>query len=111
MHGRCVRIIGVACLSIVFSSAHASDPDADAWRGQGLLEYDVGHYTAAVRHFRRAAESGDARSAEMLCLMHRFGPTLYGDQIPASPAEAARWASLAAERRLAVAAAETVPGR
>jgi len=107
-------IVASACvfigLSIGVSTAQANGTDPEAARAEGLLEYENGHYTEAVRHFRNAAEAGDARSAEMLCLMYRLGATLYGNQIPASPADVARWAALAADRQLVI-AATAVPGR
>lgn len=67
-------------------------------REEGLLAYERGHYAAAIVHFRDAALAGDARSAEILALMYRYGPRLYGAQVPADPVEAARWAAIAAQR-------------
>ena len=104
-------IVACACVSIGLSTAQANGTDAEAARAQGLLEYEIGHYTQAVDHFRSAAEAGDARSAEILCLMYRLGATLYGNQIPASPPDVARWAALAADRRLATATTVALPGR
>ncbi|MEO8345701.1 MAG: hypothetical protein ABI607_08410, partial [Betaproteobacteria bacterium] len=49
--------------------------------------------------FQSAAETGDARSAEILALMYRFGPRLYGDQVTVDAAKSAYWAALAADRR------------
>ena len=56
-----------------------------------------------------AAELGDARSAEVLALMYRFGPRLYPGSVPDDAAEAAEWAAVAADarRREALAAAGT----
>ncbi len=65
-------------------------------REQGLLEYENGHYAAAAIHFQSAAESGDARSAEVLALMYRFGARLYGDQLNADAAKTAYRAALPA---------------
>lgn len=72
-------------------------------REQGLLDYERGHYAAALVHFRDAALAGDTRSAEILALMHRFGPQLYGAGVPADRDASARWAAIAAERRAAAA--------
>jgi len=47
-----------------------------------------------------AAELGDARSAEVLALMYRFGPRLYPGSVPDDAAEAAEWwAAVAADAR------------
>jgi hypothetical protein len=70
-------------------------------REQGLLAYERGHYAVALVHFRDAALAGDARSAEILALMHRYGPQFYGAAVPADRAASARWAAVAAERRAA----------
>lgn len=69
---------------------------AEQWRTAGLAAYERGHYAEALAAFRRAAESGDVRSAEMLALMYRHGPRLYPAGVPANPGEAARWAAIAA---------------
>jgi len=112
LHG---SIVAAACASIGLSigvcSAQAIGADAEAARAQGLLEYEIGHYAKAVGHFRTAAEAGDVRSAEILCMMYRLGSTVYGDQIEASRSQAARWAALAADGQLAVATAPEMPGR
>ena len=104
-------ILAAACAAIALSTgvctAQANGTDAETARAHGLLEYEVGHYTEAVRHFRTAAEAGDVRSAEILCLMYRLGSTVYGEQIKASRSQAARWAALAADGQLAIA---TAPG-
>jgi len=71
-----------------------------AARESGLEEYAKGHYATAAAHFRRAADLGDARSAEILALMYRLGPRIYGESFPADAAESARWAVLAASRRV-----------
>jgi hypothetical protein len=72
---------------------------ADRSRELGMAEYERGHYAAAARHFRDAAARGDARSAEILVLMHRFSAQLYGGQVTADAAEVAQWTAVAAERR------------
>lgn len=123
MSSRDERIVGSAwstiALSVAFSiavstassAAQANDGDAATMREQGLVEYEIGHYREAVLHFRRAADAGDARSAEILCLMYRLGPTLYGGQVAASPVEAARWAARAADGRVALATTAGAAGR
>jgi TPR repeat protein len=108
-------IVAAACASIGLSvdacTAQANGTDAAAARAQGLLEYEIGHYTEAVGHFRTAAEAGDVRSAEILCLMYRLGSTVYGERIEASRSQAARWAALAADGQLAIATAPGMPRR
>lgn len=76
----------------------AGNPVADTLRELGMAEYEIGHYALAAQHFRRAAEMGDARSPEILALMYRYGERLYGNQVRADAAEAARWAAMASER-------------
>jgi hypothetical protein len=96
MRRLCVLVIAAGWLTL----AHASDPAVENLREQGLLEYDCGHYVAAVIHFQHAAEAGDARSAEILALMYRFGAQLYGDQLPADAAKSAHFAAMVSDRRL-----------
>ena len=48
-----------------------------------------------------AAELGDARSAEVLALMYRFGPRLYPGSVPDDAAEAAEWVGRGGSRRTA----------
>ena len=108
-------IVAAACasvaLSVVVCTAQANGTDAQAARVQGLLEYEVGHYAEAIRHFQAAAEAADVRSAEILCLMYRLGSTVYGEHITASRSQAVRWAALAADGQLAIATAPGMPGR
>jgi len=91
--------------------AHAGDRAAELMREQGLLEYENGHYAAAAIHFQNAAESGDARSAEVLALMYRFGARLYGEQVHADAAKSAHWAAVAADRRFVAATNPTSASR
>jgi TPR repeat protein len=98
MQRRLLLLVG-AMLWIL--AAHASGPDAEASRLQGIVEYEIGHYALAAEHFRRAAKLGDLRSAEILALMYRHGQRLYGDQFSVDAREAARWTELAVERRFA----------
>lgn len=86
-------------------STHAADPDASAAYERAQSAYETGHYALALEHFRKAAELGDVRSPSVLALMYRFGGRLYGDQVPADPGEAARWAVVAATRLGAIAVA------
>lgn len=97
------RIV-IAVVSVMLSLAHTAAADPSAWRDEGLAQYEMGHYTAAAAAFRRAADDGDPRSAEILALMYRYGPRLYGDAFPADASEAARWAAVATQRRTAQAA-------
>ncbi len=93
------RLCGLVLAAGWLTIANAGDRDMTLLREQGLLEYDHGRYAAAVILFQGAADAGDARSAEILALMYRFGPQLYGDQVTADAAKSAQWAALAADRR------------
>ncbi len=84
--------------------ACAEASPGERWREAGLAAYERGQDSEAVSNFRRAAEAGDARSAEMLALMYRLGPRLYPG-VAADGAEAAKWAAVAAEARRREAAA------
>jgi len=95
------RLCGLILAAGWLTIAHAGDRDLALLREQGLLEYDIGHYAAAVILFQSAAEAGDARSAEVIALMYRFGPRLYGDQVAVDAAKSAHWAAIAADRRRA----------
>ena len=65
-------------------------------RKQGLEHYERGDYNAAVALFRRAAEQGDLRSAEMIVAMHRYNKLLYAGRVAIDAAEAKKWASVLA---------------
>lgn len=97
-----------ACLWLLaLPLAHAADAPETLLREEGLAAYERGHDLEAAGYFRRAAEAGDARSAEILALMYRFGPRLFHAGVPADPAEAAKWAAVAAEARRREVAART----
>lgn len=92
------RLCGLILAAGWLTIGHAGDRDMALLHEQGLLEYDQGHYAAAVILFQGAADAGDARSAEILALMYRFAPQLYGDQVAADAAKSAHWAAMAADR-------------
>jgi hypothetical protein len=94
-----------SCLWLAAAPTYAAP--ADESREQGLAAYERGHYASAAGHFRDAAAQGDARSAEILVLMHRFSAQLYGGQIAADAAEVAKWVAVAAEGRRRAAIAVT----
>lgn len=94
----------VAAATVARSAAPAELPTAVLLEA-GLAAYDRGHDMQAIAYFRRAAEGGDARSAEILALMYRFGPRLFRVGVVADPAESARWAAAAADARRREAAA------
>ena len=81
------------------ASTLAGRTEGSVQLGRGLEEYDLGHYAQAVLNLRRAAGLGDARATELLALMFRYGERLYGVQVPADRAEAARWEAIASGRR------------
>ena len=89
----------LAATAVALALARSAAADPAAWHEQGLTEYERGHYASAAAAFHRAADEGDARSAEMLALMYRYGSRLYGDAFAGDAAEARRWAAVAAERR------------
>lgn len=101
----------LAITGFCLNFAHAGNLAADAHLQQGLAEYENGHYAVAARHFRDAAANGDTRAPEILALMFRYGERLYGNQFAADTAEAARWATLAVERRSADGLTTTPPSR
>jgi len=89
-----------ACLWLLaLPLAHAADAPETLLREEGLAAYERGHDLEAAGYFRRAAEAGDARSAEILALMYRFGPSLFAQGVAADAAEAAKWAAIAADAR------------
>ncbi len=59
------RLMTLVICATWLHTAIASDADSDAILALGLAEYEIGHYTAAAHQFRRAAEMGDARAAEI----------------------------------------------
>ena len=65
-------------------------------RNRGLAQYEQGDYNGALTLFRRAAEQGDTRSAEMIVLMHRYNRLLYGGRVAIDAVEAKRWAGVVA---------------
>jgi TPR repeat protein len=73
-------------------------PANEAWT-RAIDLYDRHHYAEAMVHLRTAAAQGHPLAAEMLALMNRFGERLYGTQVHADAAEAARFAALAASLR------------
>ncbi len=101
MRARLALLLGLLWMPL----ADAADARGAAWRAEGLAAYERGHDAEAAAYFRRAAEAGDARSAEMLALMYRLGPRLFHAGVPADAAEAARWAAVAADARRRDAAA------
>ena len=92
------RLLTLIICAAWLHTANAGTADSGAVMELGLAEYEIGHYAAAAQQFRRAAEMGDARAAEILALMYRYGEQLYGSQIHADATEAAQWAAMAAER-------------
>lgn len=101
MRPRLALMLGLLCVPL----AQAADPPGAALRSEGLAAYERGHDAEAAAYFRRAAEAGDARSAEMLALMYRLGPQLFHAGVPADAAEVAKWAAVAADARRREAAA------
>lgn len=86
-------------LLLALPLAHAADATQASLREEGLAAYERGHDAEAAACFRRAAEAGDARSAEILALMYRFGPSLFAQEVAVDAAESAKWAAMAADAR------------
>jgi len=89
-------VVAVAAPVAAKPDVQAERPTGVALRNDGLAAYERGHDVQAIAYFRRAAEGGDARSAEILALMYRFGPQLFRTGVAVDPAESARWAAAAA---------------
>ena len=104
-------ILALALYGFCLHAAHAGNAAGETFLMQGLTEYEIGHYAAASRHFRDAAANGNARAAEILALMYRFGDRLYGSQFGADAVESARWTAIAAERRFTTIVNATAPTR
>ena len=97
-----MRAYLAVCVGLVaypLAHAHAADAPQAGLREEGLAAYERGHDAEAVAYFRRAAEAGDARSAEILALMYRFGPSLFARGVAADTAESAKWAAVAEDAR------------
>ena len=94
-----------SCLCVASVPAFAAP--ADESREQGLAAYERGHFASAACDLRAAAVQGDARSAEILVLMHRFSAQLYGGQVSADAAELEKWVAVAVEGRRKPAVAVT----
>ena len=86
-------------------SSGVNHAPAVALRNQGLDDYERGHYDAALKFFRRAAQQGDLRSAEMIVLMHRHNAALYGGRVLVDTVEAKKWADVVARGAQATMAA------
>ena len=106
-----LRAFGLILAAGLLPVAYANDGAVESLREQGLLEYDKGHYAAAVAHFQNAADAGDARSAEILSLMYRFGAQLYGDQVTADANKSAHYLATALDRRRVAAMNPASAGR
>lgn len=103
MRARLALLIGLLWMPL----AQAADAPGAPWRDEGLAALERGHDAEAAAYFRRAAAAGDARSAEILALMYRFGPRLFPGGVPVDAAEAGRWAAVAVDARRREAAAAT----
>lgn len=100
-----MRAVAMCLWLLVLPLAEAADGREAALRERGLAAYERGHDADAAAYFRRAAEAGDARSAEILALMYRFGTKLFPQGVTADAAESAKWAAIAADARRREAAA------
>jgi TPR repeat protein len=79
----------LAAVWVVTSAATASGADAEA-------AYESGRFAVALALFEERGLEGDVRAQELVAMMHLFGPALYGKEIAADPACAARWFRAAA---------------
>jgi hypothetical protein len=73
----------------------AVSPSTDVVWTRAIELYDTGHYADAMADLRVAALHGHPFAADMLALMYRFGERLYGAEVHADAAQAARFTALA----------------
>jgi len=88
---RAIVSVLLAGLALASQSARANDA-----RTLGEAAYEVQHYAAALAAFERAGSAGDLRAQEMAGLMHLYGSTLYGAQVPRDAKRAEDWLARAA---------------
>lgn len=77
---------GAACVAQPRSGAPAADALAAAHEA-----YERGHWPQAFAAFAQRADEGHAEAARIALLMHRHGPTLYGQHFDASPYQQLQW--------------------
>ena len=83
------RLIRPAAFALMLMPAMGSAQDFDA----GLVAYQAGDYTTALREWTPLAEQGDASAQDMLGLMYQIGEGVAQDY-----AVAMKWYRLAAEQ-------------
>jgi TPR repeat protein len=75
-----------------------AEPKAVATNRQdAMAAYRIGDFKRAAALFEIAAEKGDLRSAEILALMNRYGPAVFGAGFVSDAKMARYWAGRAAE--------------
>jgi hypothetical protein len=65
-----------------------------AWQAQAVQAFRAGRYAAAYARFAALADGGDVPSAQIALLMVRQGPSLFGSEWFATPAQQMRWNAL-----------------
>jgi TPR repeat protein len=79
----------LAAVWVATSAASASATDAES-------AYESGRFAEALALFEERGLEGDIQAQELVGMMHLVGPALYGQEIAADPACAARWFRAAA---------------
>jgi TPR repeat protein len=79
----------LAAFWVATSAASASAADAES-------AYESGRFAEALALFEERGLEGDVQAQELVGMMHLVGPALYGEEIAADPACAARWLRAAA---------------
>jgi TPR repeat protein len=68
-------------------------------RSDAMAAYRIGDFKRAAALFQVAADQGDQKSAEILALMHRYGPAVFGAGFVADAKMARYWAGRAAHAK------------
>jgi TPR repeat protein len=84
-----MKMTFLAAVWVATSAASASAADADS-------AYESGRFAEALALYEERGLEGDVQSQELVGMMHLVGPALYGEQVAADPACAARWFRAAA---------------
>jgi hypothetical protein len=84
-----MKMTFLAAVWVATNAASASAADAE-------FAYESGSYAEALALFEERGLEGDVQAQELVGMMHLVGPALYGEQVAADPACAARWFRAAA---------------
>ena len=84
-----MKKILLAAVWVATSAASASAAEAES-------TYESGRFAEALALFEERGLEGDVQAQELVGMMHLVGPALYGEEVAADPACAARWFRAAA---------------